>query len=82
MYMVWEDQFQFYYLFCQLNFIYFSFTLCDNLEQKCTGCPKNNVPLGEGQTSPKGTFFLGHLVDLNILEYFFPPVIISYRIGA
>ena len=27
-----------------------------------TGCPRKNVPLGEGQTSPKGTFFLGHLV--------------------
>ena len=22
-----------------------------------TGCPRKNVPLGEGQTSPKGTFF-------------------------
>ena len=26
------------------------------------GVPKKNVPLGEGQTSPKGTFFWGHLV--------------------
>ena len=24
---------------------------------QCTGCPKKNIPLGEGQTSPKGTFF-------------------------
>ena len=26
------------------------------------GCPRKNVPLGEGQTSSKGTFFWGHLV--------------------
>ena len=28
----------------------------------CTGGPRKNVPLGEGKTNPKGTFFLGHLV--------------------
>ena len=26
-------------------------------QMKYTGCPRKNVPLGEGQTSPKGTFF-------------------------
>ena len=30
-----------------------------------TGCPRKNVPFEEGQTSPKGTFFLGHLVYAN-----------------
>ena len=29
-----------------------------------TGCPRKNVPLGEGRTSCKGTIILGHLVDL------------------
>ena len=38
-----------------LNFIHLRF-------YKPTGCPRKNVPLGEGQTSPKGTFFLGQLV--------------------
>ena len=29
------------------------------------GVPEKNVPLGEGQASPKGTFFLGHLVHVK-----------------
>ena len=28
-----------------------------------TGCPRKNVPFEDGQTTPKGTFFLGHLVS-------------------
>jgi len=30
---------------------------------EATGCPRKNIPLREGQTSAKGTFLLGHLVE-------------------
>ena len=33
-----------------------------NISSAYIGCPRKNVPLEEGRTSAKGTFFLGHLV--------------------
>ena len=47
-----------------LNFIHLRF-------YKPTGCPRKNVPLGEGQTSPKGTLFLGHRSRFTYLKYFY-----------
>ena len=36
-----------------------------------TGSPRKNVPLEEGRTSAKGTFFLGHLVYGIFHNWFF-----------
>ena len=41
------------------------------MNQQSTGYPRKKVPLEEGRTSVKGTFFLGHLVGclINIDVY-------------
>ena len=47
-----------------------------------TGCPRKNVPLGEGQTSSKGTFFLGHLVcscDLCSFSFSINPTTLPHK---
>ena len=42
------------YVGCESVIVQLSLNLFES-----TGCPRKNVPLEEGQTSHKGTFFLG-----------------------
>ena len=72
-------------IYIMFQFHYLLFNALSYHKIFSSGCPRRNIPLGEGRTSSRGTFFLGYLVDLiktnvAVIKYTAPNHSISKRI--